>query len=151
MKRDGWADIYNHGHIQLAYSQFGIKMKTHFDIHFPIQCIKIKCSNRNEWINSTLKKDIIERELLFIYQKKYPTQENKDKYKKFRNQNLSNQRKAERAYYQEQFELNRNDLRNSWKVIKNIIQKSENKLSGNHEEFVINNKITSDGKNCEQF
>ena len=27
-----------------------------------------------------------------------------------------------------------------------IIQKSENKLSGNHEEFVINNKITSDGK-----
>ena len=30
-------------------------------------------------------------------QRKYPTQENKDKYKKFRNQNLSNQRKAERA------------------------------------------------------
>ena len=46
-------------------------------------------------------------------------------YKKFRNQNLSKQRKPERAYYQEQFELNRNDLRNSWKVIKNIIQKSE--------------------------
>ena len=146
LKRDGWADIYNHGHIQLAYSQFSIKMKTHFDIHFPTQRTQIKYSNRNEWINSTLKKDIIERERLFIYQKKYPTQENKDKYKKFRNQNLSNQRKAERAYYQEQFELNRNDLRNSWKVIKNIIQKSEYKLSGNHEEFVINNKITSDGK-----
>ena len=97
-------------------------------------------------INSTLKKEIIERERLFIYKKKYLTQENKDKYIKFRNQNLSNQRKAERDYYQEQFELNSNDLRNSWKVIKNIIKKSVNKLSGNHEEFVINNKITSDGK-----
>ena len=92
LKRDGWADIYNHGYVQLAYSQFSIKMKTHFDIHFPIQRTQIKYSNRNEWINSTLKKDIIERERLFIYQKKYQTQENKDKYKKFRNQNLSNQR-----------------------------------------------------------
>ena len=86
-------------------------MKTHFDIHFPIQRTKIKYSNRNEWINSTLKKDIIERERLFIYHKKYPTQENKDKYKKFRNQNLLNQKKAERSYYEEQFELNRNALR----------------------------------------
>ena len=75
-----------------------------------------------------------------------PTQENKEKYKKFRNQNISNQRKAERDYYQDQFELNSNDLRKSWKVIKNIIQKSENKFSCNNEEFVINNKITSDGK-----
>ena len=30
--------------------------------------------------------------------------------------------------------------------IKNILQKSENKLSCNNEEFVINNKITSNGK-----
>ena len=66
LKRDGWTDIINHGHIQLAYSQFSIKMKTHFDIHFPIQRTQTKYSNRNEWINSTLKKDIIERERLFI-------------------------------------------------------------------------------------
>ena len=63
LKKDRWADIYNHGHIQLAYSQFSIKMKTHFDIHFPIHHIKIKYSNINEWINSTLKKD---NDYLFI-------------------------------------------------------------------------------------
>ena len=146
LKMDGWANIFNHGDAQLAYSQFSTKMKTYFDLHFPIQRTEVKYSNRNEWINNTLKKEIIERERLFIYKKKYPTQENKEKYKKFRNQNISNQRKAERDYYQDQFELNSNDLRKSWKVIKNIIQKSENKFSCNNEEFVINNKITSDGK-----
>ena len=64
----------------------------------------------------------------------------------FRNQNISNQRKAERDYYQDQFELNSNDLRTYWKVIKNIIQKSENTFSCNNDEFVIINKATSDGK-----
>ena len=31
--------------------------------------------------------------------RKYPTLENQEKYKQFKNQNLSNQRKAERKYY----------------------------------------------------
>ena len=56
-------------------------MKTYFDHHFPIQQTKIKYSNRNEWINKVLKNEIIERERLFIYKKKYPTQENIDVYK----------------------------------------------------------------------
>ena len=133
-------------------SQFSIKRKTNFDLHFPIQHTEVKYANRNEWINNILKKEIIQTEQLFSYKKKYPTQENKEKYKKFRNQNISNLRKAERDYYQDQFELNINDLRYFWKVIKNIIQKSENKFSCNHEEVVINNKITPDEKrNCKRF
>ena len=53
-------------------------MKTYFDHHFPIQQTEIKYSNRNEWINKALKNEINERERLFIYKKKYPTQENID-------------------------------------------------------------------------
>ena len=43
--------------------------------------------------------------------------ENKQKYKQFRNRNLNEQRKAERNYYTEKFELNKNDLKKSWKII----------------------------------
>ena len=46
--------------------------------------------------------------------RKYPTLENQEKYKQFTNQNLSNQRKAERKYYTEQFELHKQDLKKSW-------------------------------------
>ena len=119
-------------------------MKTYFDHHFPIQQTKIKYSNRNEWINKALKNEIIERERLFIYKKKYPTQENIDVYKKFRNKNLSNQRKTERNYYKEQFELNENDIRKSWKVIKDVIGKHEHRLCNDHEDFYINSKLTID-------
>ena len=59
---------------------------------------------------------------------------------------MSNQIKSERDYYQDQFELISNDIRKSWKVIRNRIQKSENKFSCNHEKVVINIKITSEGK-----
>ena len=70
---DGWANIFNHGDAQLAYSQFSTKMKTYFDLHFPIQRTEVKYSNRNEWINNTLKKEIIERErLLFIRRNTQP-------------------------------------------------------------------------------
>ena len=70
LKRDGYADIFKHGrHVHLAYSQFSINIKTHYNLHFPIQRTQVKYSYRNDWINSTLKKEIMERERLFIYQK----------------------------------------------------------------------------------
>ena len=46
------------------------------------------------------------------------TQENKDNYKKYKNINLSNQKKAESNYYKEQFDLHKTDLKRSWNIIK---------------------------------
>ena len=45
------------------------------------------------------------------------------KYIKYKTTNLSKQRKAERYYYHEQFEIHKKDLRNSWKIIKEMIGK----------------------------
>ena len=53
----------------------------------------------------------------------------------FKNTNLNNQRKAERSYYREQFELNKQDLNKSWKIIKNIIGKDDKKYSMKHIDF----------------
>ena len=41
------------------------------------------------------KSEIKVRDKLFIQSKKHPTQENKDKYKQYKNMNLSKQRKSE--------------------------------------------------------
>ena len=61
-----------------------------------------------------------------------------------RQKNLSNQRKTERNYYKEQFELNENDIKQSWNVIKDVIGKHEHIPYNDHEDFYINNKITID-------
>ena len=57
---------------------------------------------------------------------------------------LEPKKKTEINYYKEQFELNENDIKQSWKVIKHIIGKHEHRLYNDHEDFYINSKITTD-------
>ena len=81
---------------------------------------------------------------MFLLSRQIPTQENKDNYKKYKNVNLSNQRKAERNYNREQFDLHKTDHTKSWNIIKNIISKEDNRHSGKHICFLINNQYISD-------
>ena len=60
--------------------------------------------------------------------------------------NLSNQRKAERNYYTERFDLHKTDLKRSWNIVKNIINKKDNRYSAKDIVFLINNKYISDRK-----
>ena len=62
------------------------------------------------------KSEIKVRDKLFIQSKKHSTQENKDKYKQYKNMILSKQRKTERDYYiprffLDLFDVNQTDLK----------------------------------------
>ena len=72
---------------------------------------QINYKNRNPWINKKLKNEINVRDNEFLLYKHNPTQKNRDNYKKYKNINLSNQRKAERDFYREQFDLHQTDLK----------------------------------------
>ena len=85
-----------------------------------------KYRNRNPWVNKDIKEDIKKREKLLSISIKDTTESNKKLYKVFKNEVLSKQRKAEREYYQTQFELNADDLNKSWKILRRIIGKDEN-------------------------
>ena len=65
----------------------------------------IKYNSRHGSISRELKEQIQEREKLYINSVKYPTEANIEIYRKFRNQVLSNQRRAASNYYHEQFEI----------------------------------------------
>ena len=97
----------------------------------------------NLWITQELKNDIKIRDRLYIIQKKNPTPENIINYKQYKNKNLTKQRKAEREYYHEQFEIHQHDLKKLWKVITNIIGKEDNH-SIKKKLFIINNQYTTD-------
>ena len=57
---------------------------------------------------------------------KHPTIENIKKYNAFKNTNLAKQRKAQRNYYNEKFQMNESHQRKSWQIIKKIIGKEDN-------------------------
>ena len=105
---------------------------------------KNQLQNILEWITHDIKNDIRKREKLFILSIKEPSESNTKIYKQFRNQVLSNQRKAERDYYREQFEINKQDMRKSWKILKFLIGKEDKNAPKQISEFVINNKIVTD-------
>ena len=86
------------------------------------------------------------RDKLYVLSKRIPTRANTDNFKKSKNMNLSNQRKAEINYYKEQFDLHKTDLKRSWNIIKNIINKEDNRRSAKDLVFLINIKYISDGK-----
>ena len=81
-----------------------------------METIKIKFNNRHEWISKELKEQIKEREKLYINSVK-PTEANIKIYKNFRNQVLSNQRRAARNYYHEQFEIRGPNNKSGWALI----------------------------------
>ena len=62
-----------------------------------------------------LKNKITKREELVAKKYKYPTLENIETYKKYKNSELQ---KAEREFYGHEFEMTKNDFRKSLKVIK---------------------------------
>ena len=141
-----WNTVNNILYINPAFTLFMNRIVDHFKECFPIETIKINYKNRNPWITQNFKSEIKVRDKLFIQSRKHPTQENKDKYKQYKNMNLSKQRKAERDYYREQFDLHQTDLKKSWNIIKNIIGKEDKRCSVRNIDFLINNQYISDSK-----
>ena len=111
VKKKNWYELYDITNINTAFTFFSNYMTNTFQKCFLKETIKINHKNRNPWINQALRKEIKERDKLYWISRKYPTTENKEIFKKLKNTNLNNQRKAERSYYREQFELNKQDLK----------------------------------------
>ena len=146
IKSINWNNVYYINNMILQFDFFMNNIINIFDKCFPIESTKINYKNRNPWINQNLKNEIKIRDKLFLLSRQIPTKKNKDNYKKYKNVNLSNQRKAERNYYREQFDLHKTDLKKSWNIIKNIISKEDNRHSEKHTCFLINNQYISDSK-----
>ena len=70
-----------------------------FNICCPEKQMQINYKNGHEWISTELKNKITKREELLGEKYKHPTLENTETYKKYKNKNLSELRKAEKEFY----------------------------------------------------
>ena len=64
-------------------------------------------------------------------------------YKRFRNKLNHLITKAEREYYSKLFEEHKGNLKKSWKILKEVINKKKSDSSCSR--FIINDKVTTDG------
>ena len=118
MKANTWKDVvYSQQDAQSAFTNFIDFIVRSFNESCPMETIKIKYNNRHEWISRELKDQIKEREKLYINSVKHPTEVNVKIYKKFRNEVLSNKRRAAKNYYHEQFEIRGPNTKSGWALI----------------------------------
>ncbi len=132
----------NHSDCQQAYTLFHKQFYKCYNECFPRHIVKSNYRNRKKWLTIGLRQSIKHKNILYLTSIKYPTSRNIHKYKEYRNKLNRLLRKSERDHYDTLFMQNKNNLKKSWAIIKEIINK--NKSSATSSKFVIDNKITSD-------
>ena len=138
----GWDSVTTCTDCQSEYSEFYKTFITLYDKHFPPVKIKTTYRNRKSWLTVGLKKSIKIKNKLFLKSRKIPTSNNIINYKKYRNKLNSLLRKSERDDYDSLLLENKQDLKKTWNVIKQVINKKKStQLSQN---FKINNCNVTD-------
>ena len=117
---------------------------------FPYKVIKNNYKNRLPWLTDGLKKSIHHKNALYLKYIKKKTIENKNMYLEKKKLLNCLMKKVEREYYDKLFKDNVSNLKKSWSIIKEIINKK--KGSNTTSEFRINGSIIDDKKMiCEEF
>ena len=109
---------------------------------FPLKTVKMGYKTRKAWLSEELKKAIKIKNNLYRKQKKSENPEHELIYKRFRNKLNSMLIKAERKHYSKLMEENKNNMKKSWAILKEVINKR--KSVSTCSRFLINGKTTSE-------
>ena len=90
--------------------------------------ITLGYKHRKEWLPDSIKLSIVHKNKLFFRDRKRPTPENLNVYKSYRNKLNAILRYLDKEHYKKLLELNKNNIRKSWSIIKEIINLSVNKF-----------------------
>ena len=118
-----WEAIIAERTCQEAYSEFHSKnLKCHEEC-FPLVQFKITYRNRKPWLTTGLKASIKVKNKLYVLSLKAPTLYNKNKYAKYKRILQKSLRNAERNHYDSLFKQNIGNIKKSWELIKEVINK----------------------------
>ena len=120
MKKKMWdnLDLIN---AQDAFLFFYEYFMNTFENIFPEKYVDIKYKNRHSWMPNSLIKSIKNNHILYKLSITNTTDINIKTYKVYNNKLNSIKRKAELEYFSNQLEINKSDIRKSWKIMKSVI------------------------------
>ena len=144
LNTQSWEYIYDTNiNVNQMFHYFQRQFMYMYEECFPEIIKRIKYNNRIPWITNALRTSIAHKHKLRADYKKNPTPISEANLKKYQNKLTSLKRIAERKYYEEQLELNKNDLRKAWKTIKEVIGKN-NSTENTTLEYIVNGSKTKD-------
>ncbi len=146
-----WDSVLKENNVDIAYEKFLEIFKRMYDKNCPIKKVnrKNKCIS-SPWltkglINACKKKNYLYRQFI-----KYRTREAELKYKKYKNKLTTIMRTCRNDYYAKSIESKKNNLKDIWKVLNNIISRTNENFYPDY--FIENNKsVTNMGEVVEGF
>ena len=121
---------------QDSFSFFYDLFTNTFENIFREKYVEIKYKNRHTWMPNSLKKSIKKNHTLYKLSITNPTEANTIIYKIYNNKLNSIKRKAEREYLSNQLEINKSDMRKSWKIMKSVI--GTKRQTNNNKNYFLN-------------
>ena len=119
-----WQMVYSETDMQNAFSLFHSKLVELYHKHFPKQKITYKYNNRKHWISQALKEGIKNKNKLYSKYNRIKYVANEIKYKTYRNKLNRILKVAERKYYSDMIDENKHNIKKTWQIIKNIVNKN---------------------------
>ena len=141
LTQHNWDHVLCEEDPQSAYSKF---MKDYLDIYnscFPIKMMKLGYKTRKPWLSEGLKKSIKIKNKLYHKHRKTGLQEHERLYKQYRNKLNGLLFLAEKDHYQKLLSDYKDNLKKSWSVLKEVINKKKSNRSCSR--FYVNEDICS--------
>ena len=125
---------------QISFSHFHKTFSNLYDLCFPVRKTHCNYKNKMPWLSSGLKKSIKIKNNLYLRSIRSPCYESE--YKDYKSKLTRLLRYSEREYHQNLLTKHKSNLRKSWQIIKQVINKTKTNTQAKH--FIVNNKQTSD-------
>ena len=137
LQQVNWLDVFSVTDTQTAFSTFHGKYIELYNRHFPKIRAKLRYNNRKPWLSEGIRISIKKKNKLYLKYHRTKTAANEVAYKYYRNK-LNNVLKiAERKHYADIIEQNKSNLRKTWAIMKELINK--NKVTVPQSKFKLSN------------
>jgi hypothetical protein len=135
LRQFDWTTCIQQTCCQSAFSLFYFQYKKCFDECFPLIKTKSTYKNKKPWLTGALKTSIKAKNKLYRKYIKSKLEQDLNTYKEYKSKLKSCLRRAERAHYDQLFTQYKSNLRKSWALIKDLINK---KSTNKSQSFKIN-------------
>lgn len=140
VQQTDWTPTLNSNNPQESFSYIYNSINSHFNTCFPVISFKAGYRSKKPWLSAGLKNSIAKKN--WLYSLSITNRFLDDEYKAYKNKLTKILRKAEKDYYENLINQNKNNLKKSWLIIKEVLNKR--KSSSTQREFSINDNKTSD-------
>ncbi|ESN97524.1 hypothetical protein HELRODRAFT_177956 [Helobdella robusta] len=144
-----WTDVYDCWDVEMAWVKFVELFKCCM-----IKCCQVsnnkinKISKQKPWFNSENKKILKAKNRLFKKFLKNPNDENNNNYKSANKIYKKIKNNAKKQYFHNILENNKHDMKKSWKIMNDVLRRSNNDSKSNNIHLKRNGQIVNDPENA---